>query len=125
MTTPTPEEQRYHWSEGNKYALEAIRSLLVLNGGAAAALLTFFGARPRLVTSAFAEALVSFGVGAVLSVVLFGMAYFVQLEYGNEGITPLGRRLHQLAYIPLVGALIAFLVGLQRAYAAIVPAVGG
>jgi hypothetical protein len=22
MTDPTPEEQRYHWSEGNKYALD-------------------------------------------------------------------------------------------------------
>jgi hypothetical protein len=59
MTNPTPEEQRFHWSEGNKYALEAMKSLLWLNGGAAAVLLTFFGGRARLITPAFGEALVS------------------------------------------------------------------
>jgi hypothetical protein len=32
MTTPTPEEQRFHWSEGNRYALEAMKALLWLNG---------------------------------------------------------------------------------------------
>jgi hypothetical protein len=86
--TISPEEQRWHWAEGNKYALEAMKALLWLNGGAAAALLAFFGGRPRLVTTAFAETPVSFGVGAVLSVALFGMGYFVQLQYGNESITP-------------------------------------
>jgi hypothetical protein len=122
---PTPEEQRWHWGEGNKYALEAMKALLWLNGGAAVALLTFFGARPRLITPAFGEAIVSFGTGAALSVVLFVMAYLVQLHYGNEGLTRLGRCLHWLAYIPLLGSLIAFLWGLRCAYSAIVPALGG
>jgi hypothetical protein len=60
MSTPTPEEQRYHWAEGNESALEAKKALPWLSGGAAAALLTFFGGRPRLVTTAFTEPLVSF-----------------------------------------------------------------
>jgi hypothetical protein len=37
----TPEEQQWHWKEGNKYALEAMKALLLLNGGGALALLTF------------------------------------------------------------------------------------
>jgi preprotein translocase subunit SecD len=124
MTAPTPEEQRWHWGEGNKYALEAMKALLWLNGGSAAALLTFFGARVRLITPAFGEAIVSFGLGAALSVLVFVMAYFVQLDYGNKGITLLGQRIHNLAYIPLVGSLAAFLWGLWFAFNAIVPALG-
>jgi hypothetical protein len=124
MATPTPEEQRWHWGEGNKYAFEAMKALLWLNGGAAGALLTFFGARARAVTPAFGEAIASFGAGTALSVVLFVMAYWVQLQYGNNGITRLGRWLHWLAYIPLVGATVAFLRGLWFAHSAVVAALG-
>jgi hypothetical protein len=84
MTDPTPEEQRYHWSEGNKYALEAMKSLLWLNGGSAAALLTLFGGtRPRLVTPYFGYSITSFGVGAACSVCLFVWAYLTQLHYAT------------------------------------------
>ena len=55
---------------------------------------------------------------------LFVMAYAVQLHYGNKGITRLGQFIHTLAYIPLVGSLVAFLWGLRCAYSAIVPALG-
>jgi hypothetical protein len=43
---PTPEEQRFHWSEGNKYAVEAMKSVLWPNGGSAAALLTRLAVSP-------------------------------------------------------------------------------
>jgi len=33
----------WHWTEGNKYALEANKALLLINGGAAVALLAFAG----------------------------------------------------------------------------------
>jgi len=36
MTSPEPE---WHWAEGNKYALEGMKVLLALNGGAAIALI--------------------------------------------------------------------------------------
>ena len=45
-TESTPEEQRFHWSEGNKYAVEAMKSVLRLNGGSAAALLTRLAVSP-------------------------------------------------------------------------------
>jgi hypothetical protein len=126
MTGPTPEEQLYHWSEGNKYALEAMKALLWLNGGSAAALLTLFGgARPRLVTPDFGRSILSFAVGAALSVILFVWAYATQLHYGNKGITKLGQWIHSGAYVVLLGALAGFLCGLWFAYHAITAALGG
>jgi hypothetical protein len=124
MIAPTPEEQRWHWGEGNKYALEAMKALLWLNGGAAASLLTFFGARVRSVTAAFGEAIFSFGIGAAFSVALFIMAYGVQLHYANNGITRTGQLFHKLAYIPLIASAVAFLWGIWCAYSSIVLALG-
>ncbi|MDI3566656.1 hypothetical protein [Bradyrhizobium sp. Arg816] len=60
-----------------------------------------------------------------MSVVLFLIAYLVQLGYGNEGTTRPMQLLHRLAYVPLVGSLVAFLLGLRFAYDAVVSAVGG
>lgn len=125
MPSPTPDEKQYHWSEGNKYALEAMKALLWLNGASAAALLAFFGGtRPRAITPAFGYSIVSFGVGATLSVILFICAYATQLHYGNNGITTTGQRIHNAAYLPLTDSLVAFLFGLWWAYSAIVVSVG-
>lgn len=125
MTNPTPEEQRYHWAEGNKYALEAMKALLWLNGGSAAALLTLFGGtRPRLVTPYFGFAILSFAVGAACSVILFVWAYATQLHYGNKGITKTGQWIHSGAYVVLLGALGGFLYGLWCAYGAVTAALG-
>ena len=38
-------DQEWHWGEGTKYAIEGMKALLLLNGGAAIALLTFIGNR--------------------------------------------------------------------------------
>jgi len=126
MTNPTPEEQRFHWNEGNEYAIEAMKAPLWLNGGSAAALLTLFGgARPRLVTSDFGYSILSFAVGATLSLILFVWAYATQLHYGNKGITKTGQWIHSGGYIVLLGALGGFLCGLRLAYDAIMAALGG
>ena len=126
MTIPTPEEQRWHWSEGNKYALEAMKALLWLNGGSAAALLALFGgARPRLVTSDFGHSIASFAIGTAFSVALFVGGYATQLHYANNGITKTGQRINIAVYLVLVGALGGFLCGLWFAYHAITAALGG
>jgi hypothetical protein len=126
VTTPTPEEQRYHWAEGNKYALEAMKALLWLNGGSAAALLTLFGgARPRHVTPDFGYAILSFAIGAGFSVILFVWAYATQLHYANNGITKTGQRVHGGAYVVLLVAAGGFLSGLWFAYGAVTTAIGG
>jgi hypothetical protein len=126
MTNPTPEEQRYHWSEGNKYALEAMKAMLWLNGGSAAALLALFGGpRPRPVTPSFGYSILFFAAGATFSVGLFVWAYATQLHYGNQGITKEGQRIHRWVYGVLIGAVGGFVVGLGFAYAAITAALGG
>lgn len=51
----TPAQQQWHWQEGNKYALECMKALLLLNGGGALALLTFFGNRGKMLTTASAD----------------------------------------------------------------------
>ena len=120
----TIQEQQWHWTEGNKYALECMKALLWLNGGAAIALLTFFGNRGKLLTSASTDAmgsaLVCFGVGTVGSVVIFVVAYFAQLQYGNEGFSTKARTVHQLTYIPLIAALGGFVTGIWFAKIAVV-----
>jgi hypothetical protein len=120
----TSQEQQWHWAEGNKYALDCMKALLWLNGGAAIALLTFLGNRGKPLTSASTDAigraLACFGVGTVGSVVIFIVAYFVQLQYGNEGFSTKARTVHQLAYIPLIAALGGFVAGIWFAKTAVV-----
>lgn len=126
----TEQERQWHWGEGNKYALECMKAVLLLNGGGALALLTFFGGRPRALTTvpseAIGDALFSFGVGAIGSVLLFLFAYLTQLHYGNEGtqIRP-GRQAiiwHNLAYVAVLIAVGGFIVGIWFARKAVIAA---
>jgi hypothetical protein len=68
-----------------------MKALLLLNGGGALALLTFFGNRGKMLTVESADAigcaLSGFGLATVGSVVVFALAYFTQLHYGNAGFT--------------------------------------
>jgi hypothetical protein len=73
MTTkaekPIPDDwpkNEWHWAEGNKYAMEGIKTLLYLNGGSAIALLTFTGTRDTVNLLAFywlGLAVMGFGMG--------------------------------------------------------------
>jgi hypothetical protein len=108
-----PEEHRqWHWAEGNKYALECVKALLWLNGGAAIALLTFFGNRGRMLTTASTDAIGSaltwFAAGTIGSVLVFAAAYFTQLQYGNQGFTKIAQAVHHVAYVALLAALGGF-----------------
>jgi hypothetical protein len=123
----TPAQQQWHWQEGNKYALECMKALLLLNGGGALALLTFFGNRGKMLTTASADAigyaLTSFGLGTVGSVMMFVLAYFTQLHYGNVGVdSPQPKRWHASVYIGLLAALGGFIGGIWFARAAVVSA---
>jgi hypothetical protein len=123
MTTPTPEEQRYHWSEGNKYALEAMKALLWLNGGSAAALLTVFGgSHQHPVTPDLGHAIASFAAGAAFSVFMFIWAYRTELRYGRKGIYENSQWVNRGAYAVMLAALGLFLFGLLCAYDAVTTA---
>ena len=103
-----------------------MKALLWLNGGSAIALLTFFGNRGKMLTSASSDAignaLTSFGTGTVGSVVVFALAYFTQLYYGNYGFKTPAWAWHYTAYLALSAALGGFIVGIWFAKMAVVGA---
>jgi hypothetical protein len=122
----TPDQQQWHWQEGNKYALECMKALLLLNGGGALALLTFFGNRGKMLTAdsanAIGYALSSFGIGTIGSVLMFALAYFTQLHYGNAGFTGPAKLWHQSVYIGLLIGLGGLIGGIWFARIAVVAA---
>jgi hypothetical protein len=75
-------EKEWHWEQGTKYAAEAIKTTLLLNGAAAIALMTFATTHTQKV-SLLLIPLVSFVVGAALSTLAFFDAYMAQLYFGN------------------------------------------
>jgi hypothetical protein len=94
-----PDQPQWHCQEGNKYALECMRALLLLNGGAPIALLTFLGGANRIKLNAAGVnainwSLIAFGIGVGGSLILFVMAYLTQLRYGNEGLTRRAQIVH-------------------------------
>jgi hypothetical protein len=111
------DERKWHWQEGNKYAIEGIKTLLLLNGGAAVALLAFIGnwettSGPRPLIG---SALVCFGVGAFFAALGFIGAYLTQLNYGSNK-WPVGQRWHIATYLPVLVSALAFCAGLFFAW---------
>src|SRR5262249_13295580 len=76
--------QEWHWEQAVKFGLESIKTALLLNGGAAIALLTFAGnVNRRNLSSVAIGPLWSFALGAILAALAFFAAYHTQREYGN------------------------------------------
>jgi hypothetical protein len=73
--------QEWHWEQAIKYAVESIKTSLLLNGAAAIAVMTF--ANTRKFSGALHTPLILFAVGAMLSAFAFTTAYLCQLAYGN------------------------------------------
>ncbi len=78
---------QWHWEQGVKYAVEGIRTSLLLNGAAAIAVMTFANTHDAF--TGMKWALLSFALGAMVSTLTFGAAYFAQLYYGNAEISGL------------------------------------
>lgn len=64
-----------------KLSIEALKSLLLLNGGAATALIALSDKSEK---SDYGIAIILFGLGAILSVLAFIFGYFSQLQYANS-----------------------------------------
>jgi uncharacterized membrane protein YidH (DUF202 family) len=112
----------WHWTEGNKYALEAIKALLLINGGAAVALLAFAGifakegSEGARIASSLSSSLLAFGIGALLSAIAFVFAYNTQREYGRGGESHRPAHIwHYGTYAILVFTIVAFVTGLWLA----------
>ena len=111
----TPDQQ-WHWGEGTKYAIEGMKALLLLNGGAAIALLTFIGnhtptpASKTLIVEAVGNSLISFGGGTAGAAMAFVAAHMTQLFYGNGSTASWW--LHQLTYVLVVISVAGFIAGI-------------
>jgi hypothetical protein len=111
----TPEEQQWHWGEGNKYAIEGMKSLLLLNGGSAVALLTFYGNKVHQSSATvenLGEALICFALGTLFSAGVFVAAYLTQLHYGNVGTTTPDNSWHKATYLLFGLGLLGFIGGI-------------
>jgi hypothetical protein len=99
-----------------RFAEMSVRSLLILNGGAALALLTFAtSAALRGGTLGFKTALLAFGAGAALSVVTAAFSYLAQSYYavseGQDQAHKLGQIFRHAGMICAVLGLAAFFAG--------------
>jgi hypothetical protein len=85
------DEVKWHWGEGAKYAVEAIKTLFIINGVAAVFILTFIGNVKShdncgVAAAGYKRVVVSmlcFGVGALTAVCTQASAYMTQFKYGN------------------------------------------
>jgi hypothetical protein len=75
-------EAQWHWGEGSKYVLEGARALILINGAAALAILTFPGSHSQY--HHLIEAILFFASGAFAGALLLMFAYCAQLNYGNN-----------------------------------------
>ena len=61
-------DREWHWEQGTKYAIEGMKALLAINGGAAVALLAFAGQIGKnggpTIASRLGDSLLGFGPGA-------------------------------------------------------------
>ena len=120
-----PKDQEWHWTEGNKYAIEGMKTLLLLNGGSALALLAFFGNTAKtgsngiLIAQSAGNALLTFGLGALATGFVFIFAYLTQLQYGN-GDRPKATFWHNATYVTVALGIILFVSGILFARTAII-----
>jgi hypothetical protein len=105
------DDAKWHWGEGNKYALEAAKAILLVNGAAAIATLTFIGNLKLQPTNALVFSMVTFAVAAGASALLFVFAYVTQLYYGNANIR-WALRWHRGTYILLLIVVLLFIFGI-------------
>ena len=115
------EDAKWHWGEGIKYALEAIKTLFIINGAAAVSVLTFIGNTKAHYLSLILS-MVCFAFGVITGVATQICAYLTQLHYGNASqVIPPGlplehnwakaSRYHNLTYGFAIAGVVLFVVG--------------
>jgi hypothetical protein len=62
------EWQRFHWGEGNKYVVEGGKAVILINGVAATAILTFIGNERLPMSRWLFVAIITFALGAFVGV---------------------------------------------------------
>lgn len=108
-----------------KYSEMAIRSLLILNGGAALAVLTFAGNSSKAGGSmTLSQSVLFFGSGAALSVLTAGLSYIAQsfFSWSFSQSDPVkgwrsfcGRVAQGAAVVAALASLVVFVLGMREA----------
>jgi hypothetical protein len=119
LNVPTPQEDeqtaKFHYAEGNKFGLEFARSLFLFNSALVVALIGFMGAKkPNPTASRWIEdAIMWFSFVWIVSILLFGIGYFINLYQANSYREPSARyweRAEKLHFYGINGLSIAVIV---------------
>jgi hypothetical protein len=109
---------QWQWGMGITYALEAGKSLILINGAAAVGILTFIGNHPPKAFAIF-RAINMFSAGAMLGVPFFAFAYLAQLYYGNRSFDSKAHNKalfwHWCAYLTALASVGVFAWGMYTA----------
>jgi len=113
---------RPHTEAAFKFADAAIRSLLILNGGAALAVISFaVHAQNTATIAGFSEVVLYFGSGAALAVACAGLSYLAQNLYLDEArivqeeekLTTWTKTRHVAGHTVKIAAILALVFGLS------------
>ena len=129
--TPQEELRRFHLGKAIDFALEGLRSAILINGAAAIALLTFASNKVPIST-ALRPSLWAFGFGVLISTIAMLIAYIAQLLFADMTFTGLAdakRKNAEWWALALrwagaaffLAAMIAFILGICTASVAIFP----
>jgi hypothetical protein len=118
------EEQRWHWEQGVKFAIEGIKALILINGVAAISILTFLGHHGtlKLFLAKIKLGMIFFSFGVLSATICFILSYVVQLKYGNNFISKIPRVIHTLVYIFVFLSIVFFVCGIILIYLGILNA---
>ena len=74
---------QFHWTEGNKFALESFKSLFLISSGGAVAVLGY-SATTKTFTYNLGFSLLAFFLSAIFVTISMIMGYYVNLRQGNS-----------------------------------------
>ena len=117
------EEAQFHWSEGNKFALEALKSILVINRTVAVGLIAFIGTQKPINTNLHVSVL-SFLLGYISAMLALLTAYIANLRYANShtkgaksyDLWASGGQCSTRTYILGIGSIVFFGYGIVLTY---------
>jgi hypothetical protein len=128
--TPQEEFRLFNLGKAIDFALEGLRSAILINGAAAIALLTFASGNKTTIAASLKCSLLAFGLGVFISTIAMLLAYIAQLmfaEIDNTGHAEgkrntagrLGDIFQALGALCFLIAMVAFLIGMWSASTAI------
>ncbi|AHF94055.1 hypothetical protein OPIT5_04090 [Opitutaceae bacterium TAV5] len=102
-----------------EYGKRSINAGMIINAGAAVAILSFIGsltANPHLSGAQFAESLLLFTGGVLVSALACGLSYCTQYWYYHYEKGRLGPVFHWATIVCVIGAYALFIVGAYASY---------